>query len=53
MKINSPAFNRYAQPMQEFWSGRNTRERSMLSIAAAVVGLALIYLLLIDRKSVV
>jgi general secretion pathway protein M len=40
--------NRYTQPLQDFWSARDARERRMLSIAAAVVGLALLYLLLID-----
>lgn len=45
---NNPLFNRYAQPLQEFWSARNARERSMLSIAAGAIGLALIYLVLID-----
>jgi general secretion pathway protein M len=48
MKLNSPVFDRYAQPLQEFWSGRNARERNMLSVAAAAILLALIYLLLID-----
>lgn len=48
MKANSSALNRYAQPLQDFWTARDARERSMLSIAAAVVGLAVIYLLLID-----
>lgn len=48
MKLNNPAFHRYAQPLQEFWSARDARERNMLSIAALVVGLALVYLLLID-----
>lgn len=48
MKLSSPAMNRYSQPLQEFWSARNTRERNMLSIAAAAIALALIYLLFID-----
>jgi general secretion pathway protein M len=48
MKLNNPMLNRYAQPLQDFWSARNTRERNMLSIAAAAIALALVYLLLID-----
>lgn len=46
--MNNAVLNRYTQPLQEFWSARDARERRLLSIAAAVVGLALIYLLLID-----
>ncbi|MGV3743347.1 MAG: type II secretion system protein GspM [Burkholderiaceae bacterium] len=48
MKLNSPALNRYSQPLQDFWSVRNPRERNMLSIAATAIALALVYLLLID-----
>lgn len=42
------ALSRYTQPLQDFWSARDARERRMLSIAAVVVGLAVLYLLLID-----
>lgn len=47
--MNLPAsLRRSAQSFSEFWSTRNPRERRMLAIAAAVVLLALIYLLLIS-----
>lgn len=48
MSTGTSALSRYTQPLQDYWGARNARERRMLSIAAAVIGLALIYLLLID-----
>lgn len=45
---NSAMLTRYTLPLQDFWSARNARERGMLSIAAAIVGLAIVYLLLIN-----
>ena len=40
--------NRSKQSFSEFWAVRGARERAMLSVAAMVMALALIYALLID-----
>lgn len=48
MSAVTSAVGRYTQPLQDYWSVRNARERRLLSIAVAVIGLALIYLILID-----
>lgn len=43
----SDALNRSSQSVSELWNARNPRERAMLSAAAAVAGLGLIYVVLI------
>ncbi|MDO8301225.1 type II secretion system protein GspM [Lacisediminimonas sp.] len=37
-----------AQPLADYWSARNPRERKMIAAAAAAIVLALLYLLLIE-----
>lgn len=44
----SNLFDQSLQSLSEFWTARDTRERSMLTLGAGVVVLGLIYALLID-----
>jgi general secretion pathway protein M len=44
----STQWQRVKQPAMEFWAARNARERGMLALGMALVGLTLLYLLLID-----
>ena len=45
---STSSFARIAQPVYDFWTARNPRERNMLAIAIAAIVLALVYLLLIQ-----
>lgn len=46
--MNQSLFNQLRQSFSEFWAVRDARERTMLSVAALVVTMGLVYALLID-----